>query len=180
MAFLATVEDNSGFARELYIRLNNFDALSNHGAPAEARFRGFTSADAYRAGAAFTWEWVISFAPDLSEAGSPIWKQAYDALRTYDFTVFAQSATGLLMAASLLKDGEIERLEQSFKANERIATEQGRQDDPRVASSLADLRVALASLREEKRRLENEIATGRAEVAKLEDLSKAFAEAKTA
>lgn len=76
MALSATVTTQFGEDREAYIRLNNIEA-SNHGAPAQALFRGFLSRQAFAEGAHYVWEKQVEFIPDVSQ---PLWPQAYSAL----------------------------------------------------------------------------------------------------
>lgn len=78
MAVLATVDTGFGESRELYIRLNNFEQLANHGVPAVARFRGFLSQAAFAEGAHFVIERLVEFTADAPEAP---WPDAYLALK---------------------------------------------------------------------------------------------------
>lgn len=76
MAFTAIVDTRFGETRELYIRLNNFEQLGNHGVPAIARFRGYYSQAAFDAGANFVEEWLVEFPADAPEQP---WEMAYTA-----------------------------------------------------------------------------------------------------
>lgn len=76
MGISAMVTTQYGEDRDVYIRLNSVEA-SNHGAPAQALFRGFLSAQAFADGARYAWEKQVEFNPDVSQ---PLWPQAYDAL----------------------------------------------------------------------------------------------------
>jgi hypothetical protein len=78
MAVTAKVELPSGETRDLYIRLNNFEQLANHGVPAIARFRGWISQEACDADKAFVWERLVEFEAD---APKDAWSLAYDALK---------------------------------------------------------------------------------------------------
>lgn len=78
MAIIATVKTPLGEDRELYIRLNNIE-VSNHGELSTAKFRGFLSQDAYKAGANYAWEYDTEF---MADVGQPLWAQAYQALKS--------------------------------------------------------------------------------------------------
>jgi hypothetical protein len=81
MAIVAKVETRFGEERELYIRLNHFDQLANHGVPARAVFRGYASEEAFQNGAEFMFEQAVEFPAD---APSAPWKAAYAALAKFD------------------------------------------------------------------------------------------------
>lgn len=72
MALLATVETTYGESRELYIRLNNFEQLANHGVPVVARFRGYADQEAYNDGKPYIYEQVVEFAADAPAAPWPL------------------------------------------------------------------------------------------------------------
>ena len=78
MAIKATVVTEYGEQRELYIRLNNV-AVSNHGEPAKALFRGFASAEAFATHSRFLYELELDYAADVTQN---VWDQAYCALKT--------------------------------------------------------------------------------------------------
>lgn len=80
MALKATIETNFGETREIYVRINNVE-VSNHGAPANALFRGFLSREAFLAGKSFVFEKELQFTPNLS---APLWEQAYVAAKKDD------------------------------------------------------------------------------------------------
>jgi hypothetical protein len=81
MGVIATLETTYAERREMYVRLNNIEQLSNHGIMAVARFRGFASKDAFEAGKPFIFEILIEFEADITKT---IWKQAYAALKAHD------------------------------------------------------------------------------------------------
>lgn len=78
MAILARVETHHGEERELYIRLDHFERLNNHGAPALAVFRGYISKEAFDARAAFVWELGIELEANAPEKP---WELAYSELQ---------------------------------------------------------------------------------------------------
>ncbi|ANC85473.1 hypothetical protein [Sphingomonas sp. NIC1] len=78
MGVLVDLPIDTGETRRIYVRLNNFDQVANHGVPATARFRGFICRDAYESGGRFVFERVVEFDADVSQ---PLWAQAYAALR---------------------------------------------------------------------------------------------------
>ena len=78
MAIKASIETAFGETRDLYIRLNNFEQLANHGVPAIARFRGFVSKEAFEAGKSFVWEQLVEFEAD---APTDPWAAAYAAIK---------------------------------------------------------------------------------------------------
>lgn len=81
MAVIAHLETEFGESRDLYVRLNNFEQLANHGVPAVARFRGYLSEEAFRGGRGFVWEMLVPFDAD---APAEPWQLAYAALRAHD------------------------------------------------------------------------------------------------
>ena len=77
MAVKKAIKTQYGDTRDLYVRLNNFEQLANHGVPAIARFRGFISKKAFEDGKHFVQEWLVEFPADAPDKP---WKAAYDAL----------------------------------------------------------------------------------------------------
>jgi hypothetical protein len=74
-----------GETRNLYVRVNNVDQLTNHdeAGPDAVRFRGYLSEKAFDDRAAFVWELVLPCKIDVSK---PAWPQAYAALKAHDPT----------------------------------------------------------------------------------------------
>jgi hypothetical protein len=77
MAINAKLETNYGEERDLYIRLNNLETVSKH-AGAVARFRGFVSEKAFKAGKNYVWEKLVEFPCDI---GGNLAEQAYFVLK---------------------------------------------------------------------------------------------------
>lgn len=103
MAFTVKLITDFGEERELYVRLNNFDQLANHGVPAIARFRGYVSKEAFEAGARFVWEKTLEIEADAPDAP---WKLAYAALKAYDPATPVKQT--IAQIEHVLKDGQRE------------------------------------------------------------------------
>jgi hypothetical protein len=91
MALTTELMTDQGDIRPVYIRLNSFDQVANHGVTAIARFRAFASKDAFEAGSSFLWERLVEFAADHRDEAPSLWSQAYVALRATDFATEARS-----------------------------------------------------------------------------------------
>lgn len=78
MALQKRVIDDLGRDVELYVRINSAE-VSNHGAPGVFLFRGYASKDAFLGGGRYLWERSLDVPVDVE---SPIWEQAYDAIRS--------------------------------------------------------------------------------------------------
>ena len=78
MALQKRVIDDLGRDVELYVRLNSAE-VSNHGVMGHFLFRGYASKDAFIGGGRYLWEYSLEVSVNVSE---PIWKQAYDAIRS--------------------------------------------------------------------------------------------------
>lgn len=78
MALQKRVIDDLERDVELYVRLNSAE-VSNHGVKGHFLFRGYASKDAFTGGEKFLWEQSLEVSVDVSQ---PIWKQAYDAIRS--------------------------------------------------------------------------------------------------
>ena len=78
MALIKRVVDDLGRDVELYVRLNSAE-VSNHGVGGHFLFRGYASKEAFIEGGRFLWEQSLEVSIDVS---TPIWKQAYDAIRS--------------------------------------------------------------------------------------------------
>lgn len=78
MALLVNTETMFGTTQQLYVRLNCFEQLANHGVPAIALFRGFASQEAFESGKHYMQEWTVEFPADAPE--DP-WALAYTELR---------------------------------------------------------------------------------------------------
>jgi N-acetyl-beta-hexosaminidase len=78
MALQANLETAAGESRDLYIRINDFEGLNNHGSFCSVRLRGFISQAAYAAGKAFVWERQIEVTPDITQN---VWTQGYAAAK---------------------------------------------------------------------------------------------------
>lgn len=118
MAILATVTTDHGEERELYIRLNNMEA-SNHGVTSFAKFRGFVSQEAFAAGAHYLWERDVEFTANVA---TPLWQQAYEALKDS----FAHNAA---LVADLAADRA--RLVEEMRAAAELNGETFDENDPR-------------------------------------------------
>jgi hypothetical protein len=79
MAIQMVVDTDFGETRELYIRINNIDALNNHGSKCSVLFRGYISEAAFEARKGYMWERQIEFVPDVAQN---IWEQAYTELKS--------------------------------------------------------------------------------------------------
>jgi len=86
MGIIATIQDGRD-ARRAYVRLISFEQLANHGVPAVAVFRAFTSKEAFEQGDKFIEQREVTFNADISQ---PLWPQAYDAAKRET----VQAATG--------------------------------------------------------------------------------------
>lgn len=89
MALMIQLDSKHGLDQPLYWRLNNFEQFSNREPdgrrlPAVARFRGFLSEDAFRAGKHFLDERLVEFTP--SSASADMASEAYEALKAADHT----------------------------------------------------------------------------------------------
>jgi hypothetical protein len=104
MAVKAKLLTDFGEERELYVRLNNFDQLANHGVPAIARFRGYVSKEAFENGSRFVWEQLIEFDGDAPDEP---WKAAYAALKAHNPT--AEIEENLAKASDALEGAERDR-----------------------------------------------------------------------
>lgn len=130
MAVIATIETEYGLTQALYVRLNNFEQLANHGVPAVARFRGFASEEAFEEGKSFLWERLVEFEAD---APTDPWALAYTALKATDRTPETMAAVeeafanreALIEAAGEdepdaaaleFADNEIERCQAAYEA----------------------------------------------------------------
>lgn len=75
-----------GEERELYVRVNNFEQLTNHdeAGPDRVLIRGYISKEAFDERRAFVWELALDVTIDVS---LPAWPQVYDALKAHDPTL---------------------------------------------------------------------------------------------
>ncbi|WP_322037188.1 hypothetical protein [Burkholderia cepacia] len=61
-----------GDEQSLFVRLNHIDGLNDHGAPALATFRGFSSRSAFEDGRRYLWEQTIQIRANCWGAPGPI------------------------------------------------------------------------------------------------------------
>lgn len=124
MALIIALDNKHGIDQPLYWRLNNFDALSNREPdgrrlPAVARFRGFLSEDAFRAGKHFLDEMLVEFVP--TSASADMAAEAYVALRSIDHTPGTASAVEALDAAITETKREFSEIERQIASRKTKA-----------------------------------------------------------
>lgn len=86
MALIIRTQTLFGEERDLYVRINNFEQLTNHSEAGADRvlFRGYISKEAFEQRRAFVWELALDAPVDVH---APVWSQAYEALKAYDPTL---------------------------------------------------------------------------------------------